>query len=145
MNVCKCCAKELPANSKSNRRFCDTECARQFAKALWREKNPKSELGILATNTRAEVNEMRVAIDLLAKGFEVYRAAFQGMPCDMLVVPPGHQYFQLPGEAKRPRRVEVTTGNYSPNGEVAHPKRNTANFDVLAVVLSDRIIYKPEL
>ena len=129
--TCKYCDKPFPADAKSNRRFCNKVCASAFAKESWRQQNPKSALGTIATGTKAEVNEMRVAIDLLEKGYEVYRAAFQGMPCDLIA----RQFGVY-------QRVEVTTGNKSPNGTVAHPKRDAATYDMLAVVVGNEIIYK---
>ena len=131
--TCKYCDKPFPADAKSNRRFCNKVCAGAFAKELWRQQNPKSALGTIATGTKAEVNEMRVAIDFLEQGYEVYRAAFQGMPCDLLVRSNANYKWQ---------RVEVTTGNKSPNGSVAHPKRDEATYDILAVVVGNEIIYK---
>ena len=142
--TCKYCDKPFPADAKSNRRFCNKVCAGAFAKELWRQQNPKSALGTIATGTKAEINEMRVAIDLLEKGYEVYRAAFQGMPCDLLVRMGRETY----GADAEPLflttilRVEVTTGNKSPNGTVAHPKRDAAAYDMLAVVVGSEIIYK---
>jgi hypothetical protein len=133
---CSYCDLPLPANAKSNRKFCNKVCARNYVQRQWRERNPKSAAGELAKGTVAEANEMRVAIDLLHRGFEVYRAAFQGMPCDMLIKTP-HPHSMY--------RVEVTTGNYSPNGALAHPVRDPTKYDVLAVVVGERIIYKPQL
>ena len=133
MMKCKRCDKALPEHSKSNRKFCGKVCASEFAKEQWRQQNPKSALGQVATGTKAEVNEMRVAIDLLEKGYEVYRAAFQGMPCDLICRPNATWNWQ---------RVEVTTGNKSPNGSVAHPKRDPETYDMLAVVVGNEIIYK---
>lgn len=135
---CLWCKNELPVDAKSNRKFCTINCAREYAKKEWRERNPKSPLGEMAKGTIAEANEMRVAIDLLKRGCEVYRAAFQGMPCDMLVLKPETGLGPI-------YRVEVTTGNYAPNGKLSHPTRDNANYDVLAVVVGDKIVYKPEL
>lgn len=139
VKTCKFCAKRLVGGRK-DRVYCDTACANEDQRRKWREKNPKSPLGELQNNTVAEVNEMRVAIDLLSRGYEVYRAAFQGMPCDILVCGPALEKGDLA------LRVEVTSGNRSTSGAVTHPKRDAALFDVLAVVLGDgTIVYKPEL
>lgn len=140
---CKYCKMPLVGGRK-DRVYCDTACANEDQRRKWREKNPKSPLGELQNNTVAEVNEMRVAIDLLAKGCRVYRAAFQGMPCDMLIELLGDD--QGGKHGWRTLRVEVTTGNRSTSGAITHPKRDAAQHDVLAVVLGDgTIVYKPEL
>lgn len=139
---CKECFADLPIDAKSNRKFCDKHCASEYAKKEWRERNPKSPLTQLATNTVAEANEMKVAIDLLVKGWQVYRAAFPGMLCDMLIYSPNAVRYE---EDSGMRRVEVTSGNYAANGTLSHPIRTPANYDVLAIVTPSKIVYKPEL
>lgn len=136
--ICKYCSEPLKGGRK-DRVFCDKYCAANYQKEQWRLHNPKSASTALTTNTIAEVNEMKVAIDLLAKGYAVYRAAFQGMPCDMLVrgIPAWGLDFTV--------RIEVTTGNRTASGTVVHPKRDETHFDVLAIVVGDEIFYKPEL
>lgn len=138
MKRCKFCSRELIGGRK-DRKFCDARCAAEYQKKAWRESNPKSATATLQNNTIAEVNEMRVAIDLLRRGFAVYRAAFQGMPCDMVVSPEGNTIFG------KVLRVEVTTGNRTPKGTIVHPDRDASKYDVLAVVIGDEIFYKPEL
>lgn len=133
---CKYCLDPLKGGRK-DRVFCDKYCAANYQKEQWRLHNPKSASTTLTTNTIAEVNEMRVAIDLLAKGFAVYRAAFQGMPCDMVVMKDVAATGHL--------RIEVTTGNRTASGTVVHPKRDESLYDVLAIVVGDEIFYKPEL
>jgi len=136
---CAWCDTLLPAVRRSSMRFCDKHCAAAHQQQKWRTRNPKSALGALLAGGVAEVNEMRVAIDLLQRGFEVYRAAFQGMPCDMLVRRTEWDHNQV-------WRVEVTTGNRTVAGSIVHPDRSKAQFDVLAVVLADgEIMYKPDI
>lgn len=143
--VCKDCGDPLIGGRKG-RKFCHKDCAANYQKKQWRLLNPKSPLGQLATGTVAEVNEMRVAIDLLSRGYEVYRAAFQGMPCDLLIC--GKNTWVYPGN--EPQRVEVTTGTFTSKGTLAHPTRDETKYDVLAVVATEangdtKIVYKPEL
>ena len=138
--LCKQCGHPLEGG-RSNRKFCNKICAGEYAKRQWRERNPASPLGKLATGTIAEVNEMRVAIDLLSRGYEVYRAAFQGMPCDMYI---------MKGSKDIGQRIEVTTGNFTSNATLSHPTRDPSKYDVLAVVATTAdgratIVYKPEL
>lgn len=85
---------------------------------------------------------MRVCLDLMLKGYEVYRAAFSGMTCDLYVC--GKSTWLYPGSI--PQRVEVMSGNYSPNGTLVYPpKKNPDNYDIAAVVVGDVIVYIPEL
>lgn len=135
---CAQCAKQIYGGRK-DRKYCDKTCAQAFAKQAWREKNPKSPLAAQATGAVAEANEMLVAIDLLQRGYEVFRSAFPAQSCDMLIK--GGNEDPL----SHPLRIEVTSGNYTASGTLVHPERNPSNFDVMAVVANGKIIYKPEL
>lgn len=138
---CKQC-KALLIGGRKDRKFCNAECAGEFQRLAWRQKNPKSPLAALQNNTKAEANIMKVCIDLLQRGYEVYKAAFQGMPCDLVVIYRQETSF---GSMVQYRRIEVTSGNRSTSGTLSHPKREAAQYDVLAVVVGDEIFYKPEL
>lgn len=132
---CKYCNEKLVGGRK-DRVFCDKDCAALYQKQAWHRMNPKTAAAQLANNTVAEMNEMRVTLDLLSRGYEVYRAAVAGMQCDLYV---------LHGQHDVGKRVEVTSGNLTPSGTLQHPHRDEAKFDVLAVVVGDTIHYKPEL
>lgn len=130
---CVECGKPLYGGRK-DRKFCDKTCAAFTAKRKWREANPKSPLAAFATGAVAEANEMTVAIDLLQRGYEVFRSAFPAQSCDMLV-----------RFADTTMRVEVTSGNYTGSGTLVHPERDPSKYDVMAVVANGKITYKPEL
>lgn len=136
MKPCKYCGGPLPATARSNQVYCSTTCAREYVKREWRERNPKSPLGALAAGTIAEAHVMRVCIDLLEKGWQVYRAAFPAMDFDIFAMRP---------EWEVALRVKVTTGMRTNRGGVSHPKRDRTKFDVLAIVIGNDIIYEPEL
>lgn len=127
--------------SRKDQKFCSLACARECIRKAWQAANPKTSLVTLKNNTVAEINEMRVAIDLLGRGFEVYRAAVAGMPCDMLAC--GKNTWLYPGN--EPRRIEVTTGNRTPSGALQHPRRDDSQYDILAIVVGEDIFYQPEL
>lgn len=131
--ICAQCAKAIYGGRK-DRKFCDKVCAGEWAKRKWREANPKSPLAAFATGAVAEANEMRVAIDLLSRGYEVFRSAFPAQSCDMLV-----------RFADTTMRIEVTSGNYTGSGTLVHPERDPTKYDVMAVVANGKITYKPDL
>lgn len=135
---CSFCRKALFGGRK-DRKFCDNECARQQAKKKWREANPKSPLAAFATGAVAEANEMLVAIDLLQRGYEVYRSAFPAQGCDIVIMRPADRREDVYV------RIEVTSGNYTGSGTLVHPERDPSKYDVMAVVANGRITYKPEL
>lgn len=114
-------------------------------KLAWHMQNPKSALSQFATGTIAEVNTMRVCIDLLTRGCHVFRAAFPAMPCDILIEYLGDDHGGRQGW--RVLRVKVTSGSRTTKGTLVHPVKDArrAEFDVLAVVTASGIFYEPEL
>jgi hypothetical protein len=70
---------------------------------------------------------------LLLKGFEVFRAVSSACSCDLAILKEGML-----------KRIEVRTGRRCTNGKIYWPvKTEVENYDVLAIVLPDEIIYKP--
>ena len=81
------------------------------------------------------LNELRVAIDLLSKGYEVFRAMSQQSSCDLAVLKNGSLL-----------RIEVTTTVRQAGGGVAYPKKDNNRFDLLALVSREGdILYRPPL
>ncbi|MCI0528347.1 MAG: hypothetical protein L0Y56_12980 [Nitrospira sp.] len=79
-------------------------------------------------------HEMKVVIDLMRRGYEVYRAVSGGAPCDFVAVKDGKAI-----------RVEVTTGHRYKT-KLNHPPKDPNKFDVLAIVEHDGwITYRPDL
>lgn len=134
---CRFCSNPLPEKRRPNRVYCNEECARQAMKLAWHMQNPKSALSQFATGTIAEVNTMRVCINLLERGYSVYRAAFPAMPFDIMAGPAFDHW----------QRVKVTSGSRTTKGTLVHPVKDArrSEFDVLAVVTGDGIFYEPEL
>lgn len=99
----------------------------------------------IARGTVGAINELRVAVDLLSKGFEVFRSLSQSCSCDLAVMKDG-----------KLTRIEVRTGYHSRKVNKTSPhSKNVADSiyiggtrihraDVLAIALPDRIVYEPE-
>lgn len=88
--------------------------------------------GLLYPNIGA-IGELRVSADLLARGYDVFRAVSPCAKVDLVALKGG-----------RTIRVEVKTGAYSGlKGKVYHIPLNPSRFDVLAIALPDRIAYEP--
>jgi hypothetical protein len=81
-------------------------------------------------------NELRVAADLILKGYDVFRALSPQCVCDLAIL-----------KDKRLLRVEVRTGQPSKRRTKPFwPKRKQVNnADIWAVVLPDQIYYEPPL
>lgn len=73
------------------------------------------------------LHELAVSMDLIERGYAVYRALAPHAPCDLLVWQPD----------SRPCRIEVTTGCLRANGAVTFPKGegDADKSDLIAVVI----------
>jgi PD-(D/E)XK endonuclease len=88
----------------------------------------------LCTGTVGAVNELRVCIDLLARGFEVFRSVSPASSCDLAVLKDG-----------RLLRVEVRTAHVNADGVPQFSKKDGDENDHYAAVVRGKIIYIPEL
>jgi hypothetical protein len=77
-----------------------------------------------------------VSFDLLKRGYDVYRSITYCGACDIIAVHRGTEQVV---------RIEVKTARKSASGSVRHSPAHKNKFDVLALVTSDEIIYRPEL
>ena len=128
---CKQCGKELPSNRW---RFCSDECYRLFTKAKYEALNPR--FGRTSATTGA-ISELRVSVDLMQRGYDVFRALSPSCPCDLAVLKNGKLL-----------RIEVRTCRVTNSGTVHRVKSsgdNLENIDVYAWVFSQGITYEPSL
>ena len=113
---------------------CSPLCSSLRRKALRRELNPTTAL---PSATTGAISELRVGVDLLMRGFEVFRALSPSCSCDLAILREGKLL-----------RVEVRTGTVyrKANGDLTYNQQKLqVRADILAAVYPDRIIYKPEL
>ena len=120
-------------NHNSLKKYCSYECLRDSHKlpTLGQQGVPSSTVGAL--------NELRVAADLLARGYQVFRALSPACACDLII-------YGLGGEPSKPLRVEVKTAYKRKAGKTNYaPVRDSAAYDVLAKAFPDEIVYDPPL
>lgn len=88
----------------------------------------------LATATVGTIAELKVAVDLMSRGFDVFRAMSPASPCDLMAMKEGRQF-----------DIEVRTAVRNPvTGKIyRHLKGVKAMW--IAHVIGDEIIYEPEL
>ncbi len=84
------------------------------------------------------MHELVVCVDLLRRGYHVFRAVAPNCACDLLILKDGTL-----------TRVEVTTGYIGLKGNLAHPVKDPNRFDLLAVVTyredgREDIVYRPD-
>lgn len=112
---------------------CSTECT----KARWTNwyiPNPLQGLG-LSPGTMGAISELHVAVDLMEKGFSVFKSLSPNAIFDLIAVTENQLI-----------RIEVKTGNIDKRtGKVHHPRVRDNNHDVLAVYTANGIQYTPEI
>lgn len=115
-----------------NHRYCSGDCY----KAHLQELNGVVDVN-LSNGTLGAVKELLVSVDLLSKGFSVFRSVSPASPFDLVAI-----------LKDKILKVEVTSGTISTRGRLSYPKheKNREHFNQLAIVLSNKtIIYIPEL
>lgn len=130
MRKCSICGKNIPQGLRSNARYCSTLCKSKYSKKIFEKQNPQRNLN--NKRTSGAVSELFVALDLFNKGLEVFRAMSFTASCDFAIIHKGKLL-----------KIEVTTGHYS-KGKILKKKKNRKQFDILAIVVGEEIIYEPE-
>lgn len=125
---CKECHKTF-ITRRPHQIFCSKKCQRNFHKKGYRARNPKSGL---TSATVGAISELRVAIDLMFRGYATFRALSPSCPCDLAVLKDGKLL-----------RIEVTSGYYSDKGKLYCNHHDSKKYDVLAVVTQEEIVYIP--
>lgn len=136
--LCDNCQASLSYNRRGQRRkFCNRDCRLEFLHKQYLIANPQKNHS-LPTGAVGAASEMIVCVDLINKGWEVFRAVSPASPCDLLIMRDGELL-----------RVEVKTGSFSKGTNVPfypRPKHSDA-YDLLAIALGQEVRYfpKPEL
>jgi hypothetical protein len=131
---CLECNKLFTTSENRNQKCCGIECSRKRNKRIYSEINPVLPI---CTGTIGAIGEYRVVVDLLFKGFDVFKSMSPHCPCDLVI-----------GLNNKTYRVEVTTGSILPSGKIQNNKiyGDCSKFDIVAIVLkSGEVFYEPEL
>ncbi len=89
----------------------------------------------LSTGSVGAIAELIVSVDLMKRGYEVFRALSQACSCDLLALKHGVAI-----------RVEVRSASYNKNGTIGFARSNIRGEQIAAVTHSDGVIhYIPEL
>ena len=130
MTTCEYCDKPIPWPNPYNKRFCDKLCQKTSydkrigLKTEWKERAP--------TGTVGAAHELLVCVDLMRKGYEVFRAESPSTSCDIVILRNGSLL-----------RVEARTGMYKVNKEISYTSSclDKSKYDVLAIIMNDGNIY----
>ena len=128
--LCQFCEKPLPVPLRKGSIFCSKVCSAAKANAKYREENPYNQahqsLLSLPSSTVGAIAELVVGIDLMSKGYDVFRAISPACSCDIVA---------LSGNTSR--RIEVRTGHRLANGKLLFSKtaKDQGRQDLFAVVV----------
>jgi hypothetical protein len=114
------------AKKARNHRYCD-QC---------RYPQRKPNVVQLSTSTTGAISELRVASDLMAAGWQVFRALSPSCYCDLIAVKDG-----------KVRHIEARTARYTVGGVLSYPKNHHRDATEFAVFTPDdgKITYIPIL
>jgi Holliday junction resolvase-like predicted endonuclease len=117
--------------------FCSKQCRLRRDKQAHHELNPYVKL--CSTGKIGAMSEMLVCVDLMKRGFEIFRAVSQCCSCDLIALRGG-----------KALRVEVKTGYRTKSGDCVKSLRKKAAqspHDLLAAVWLDNheIKYHPTI
>ena len=129
--ICVQCGSEIGG---SRVKYCSHECASQQHHDKYTSPNLFRGRSISITGT---ISELRVAVDLLSKGYDVFRALSPHCSCDLVILKNGV-----------PLRIEVRTVHKKASGEIQKSINKLTGenpTDVYAWVLPDTITYEPPL
>jgi len=129
--MCKNCGKPILSQGS---KYCSYECRSALARKKYHEANPFK--GTSSATTGA-ISELRVAVDLMIKGYNVFRSLSPSCPCDLAVLREGVLL-----------KIEVRTAHRSTTGKLYNLKSSrddVNNIDHYAWVTGDEIIYEPNL
>lgn len=112
--ICQTCGIKIP-NASYSKKYCGRQCIPLWSKAA------------------GSISELRTAVDLMKRGYEVFRAVDASASCDLLIL-----------KDQKTLRVQVKTSHRLANGRIFQEGLK-GNFDVLALVLPDKVLYIPDL
>ena len=135
--TCEICNETFKASIFKNQKYCSRACAQKAQHNKYRSSNPLSQLALrgikLSTSTKGALSELKVAIDLIEKGYEVFKAVSPGTSCDYAIWKDGKLL-----------RLEVKSRFYGCSGVMSKNPPHKA--DILALVYPDNLItYTPDL
>lgn len=129
--TCLTCGTEFDTETKL-KVYCSKKCQpNQIKTTACRSVLAKAGL---ATGTVGAIAELVVSVDLMKKGFEVYRALSQASSCDILALKNGKVY-----------TFEIRTGQRSYNGVLTFSnQRIRGEYTAVVVHNTNEIIYMPD-
>jgi hypothetical protein len=130
--LCRRCGNEIHDRRRSKALYCTDRCYKATERERQRSIQPHRNIG-LASGTVGACSELEACVDLMKKGYEVFRAVSPSSSCDLMVL-----------RGNRAFRIEVRTGYYLPSGKLVRGGQ-PVRADILATVTQLGVGYEPEL
>lgn len=118
---------------RPTQRFCEFRCRQLAERERYYKTLSLTKSLSVSSSTVGAIGELRVSVDLMSRGFSVFRALSPTCPADLVA---------LRGGICKLVEVKTVTEN---GGQISRPMTKGGQFDVLAMVLPDRIVYEPSL
>ena len=134
MECAFCHTPIAPDRVRRHAKFCGFECKQARDKEKYRVRNERTGFDPTTVGT---LSELRVAVDLMMKGYYPFRALSPGSPCDLAILAGNRAY-----------RVEVATSYKTWTGKINVPSqklKHPEKYDILAMVVGQDIVYRPAL
>lgn len=113
-------------------KYCSKTCRRMAEEETYALLHP-SHAKVSCTTTGA-IGELLVSVDLLHRGFAVFRALSPACPCDLIAL-----------SGNRMLRIEVTKAVMLASGKTSFPPHKKENYDIMALFDDEgAIFYIPE-
>ena len=140
--TCDHCGDPLPwsrlnAANRDRIRFCSKQCSQAHFKQQMKAAAGTEHWARLSPGTSGALAELVACADLMARGYEVFRAQSPSCSCDVVAIRDGKVH-----------RVEVRSGYKHQDGTIhtALTRLDPAKYDVLAIVHAGReVVYEPPL
>lgn len=132
---CDYCGGHYKSNYLKSR-FCSSICRHNF----WNKNIGKDQTVIseyISRSTVGAISELMVCIDLMKKGYSVYKAISPNCFSDLIAIK-NEKVFQM----------EVKTGRYTKTNKINYPNGNTAGKSIVVYTYRDNKIHyitNPEL
>jgi hypothetical protein len=134
MKFCKNCGKKFSGKRK-DAVFCSGRCRGIDYQIGYIQQGFGSQVASarVSCGTKGAIGELRVCVDLLGQGYEVFRAVSPSCSCDLIATKQGKSL-----------SIEVRTRGLNKNGTY-HYAKHGVRAETVAIVLPDKIVYTPPL
>ena len=133
---CLYCSKSFTPSKQAKaagKKYCSPKCRYRY----WNEKSRGQSFAKegISTGTVGAMSELLASIDLMRRGFEVYRALSPSSSCDLIALKNSRIY-----------KFEVRTAYRNQDGSINYSKTSIRADRVVAILLRENVVvYIPKL